>query len=106
MRIRIVQRPHSDSIDGIRLDRFEVGYQYEVGNSLGALMLAEGWAEPVQLDEPALLVPFSETDPFDTRRLYRGAAKPADLMRETYQPAPRRLAQASEVKRRRRRRNK
>jgi hypothetical protein len=101
MRIRIVQRPHCDSIDGIRLDRFEVGYQYEVGNSLAALMLAEGWAEPVQLDEPAL-IPFSETDPFDARRLYRGAA--AGSTRETYQAAPRQIDRASEVRRRRRRR--
>jgi hypothetical protein len=104
MRIRIVQRSHCDSIDGIRLDRFEPGYQYEVGNSLGALMLAEGWAEPVQLDAPALPVPFSETDPFDTRRLYHGSASSADSTRETYQSAPRQIAQASEVKRRRRRR--
>src|SRR5262245_14935140 len=104
MRIRIVQRPPADSIDGIRLDRFESGYQYEVGNSLGALMLAEGWAEPVQLDEPALPVPFSETDPFDTRRLYGGSAKSGDSTRETYQSAPRQIAHASEVKRRRRRR--
>ena len=104
MRIRIIQRPPCDSIDGIRLDRFEVGHQYEVGNSLSALMLAEGWAEPVQLDEPALLVPFSETDPFDPRRLYRGPAKPAGATRETYHPAPRQIDRASEVKRRRRRR--
>jgi hypothetical protein len=103
MRIRIIQRPHSDSIDGIRLDRFEVGYQYEVGNSVAALMLAEGWAEPVQLDEPAL-IPFSETDPFDSRRLYRGPAKAAGSTRETYQQAPRQIDRASEVKRRRRRR--
>ena len=104
MRIRIIQRPHSDSIDGIRLDHFELGYQYEVGNSLGALMLAEGWAEPVQLDEPALLIPFSETDPFDARRLYRGPAKSPGSTRETYQPAPRQIDRASEIKRRRRRR--
>jgi hypothetical protein len=104
MRIRIVHVPPSDSIDGIRLDRFEIGHQYEVGNSVGALMLAEGWAEPVQLDEPALLVPFSEIDPFDPRRLYQGAAKPATAARETYQPAPRQIDRAAEVKRRRRRR--
>jgi hypothetical protein len=102
MRIRILQRPPDDSIDGIRLDRFEPGYQYEVGNSLGALMLAEGWAEPVQLDEPALLVPFSDSDPFDAHRLYRGSTKPAQF-REIYRPAPQPLGRAAEVKRRGRR---
>src|SRR5262245_56654565 len=104
MRIRIVQRPPCDRIDGRRLDRFEPGYQYDVGNSVGALMLAEGWAEPVQLDEPALLVPVSETDPFDPRRLYRGAATLPSLPRETYPPSPRQIDQASVAKRRRRRR--
>jgi hypothetical protein len=107
MRIRIVQRPPCDSIDGIRLDHFELGYQYDVGNSLAALMLAEGWAEPVQLDEPALPVPFSETDPFDVRRLYRGPRESDDSSgstRETFRSTPRQIDQAREVKRRRRRR--
>jgi hypothetical protein len=63
MRIRVVRRPTKTSIDGLRLDHFEPGWQYDVGNVLGALMLAERWAEPVPLDEPAL-VPFSETDPY------------------------------------------
>ena len=51
MRIRIIQRPNAASIDGVRLDRFEPGQCYDVGNALGSLLLAEGWAEPMPLDE-------------------------------------------------------
>lgn len=61
MRIRVLQRPARSSVDGLRLDRFEPGYQYEVGTALGCLLLSEGWAEPVVTEEPALLVPLRET---------------------------------------------
>jgi hypothetical protein len=37
-------------VDGIAVDAFEVGREYEVGPSLGALFLAERWAEPVTAD--------------------------------------------------------
>ena len=84
MRIRIVQRPRDESIDGVRLDRFEPGYQYEVGNTLGALLLAEGWAEPAADDAPPV-VPFSETDPF-APQAYRDADAPLNLIREQYPP--------------------
>ena len=53
MRIRIVHKPGDRSVDGVRLDRFELGQLYEVGNSLGSLLLAEGWATPVVDDEAA-----------------------------------------------------
>ena len=85
MRIRIIQRPGTASIDGIRLDRFEPGYQYEVGTALGALLLAEGWAKPVAIEEPGLVVPLSETDPFASTR-HSNAAAPANLIREHYPP--------------------
>jgi hypothetical protein len=42
VRIRIVQTPPIAEVDGIALDNFEVGGEYEVGNSLAALLLAEG----------------------------------------------------------------
>ena len=35
------------SIDGIRLAHLFPGHEYEVGNLVGALLLAEGWAEPI-----------------------------------------------------------
>jgi hypothetical protein len=62
LRIRIIQKPSRRSIDGIQLGRFQPGCQYEVGNVLGALMLSEGWAEPVADEQPALLVPLEESD--------------------------------------------
>jgi hypothetical protein len=85
MRIRIVQKPTEDSIDGVRLDAFKVGFEYEVGSSIGALMLAERWAEPVADDAPALAVLFSETDPF-APPAYRDADAPMNLIRERYPP--------------------
>jgi hypothetical protein len=60
MRIRVLQTPSVGSVDGIDLRRFVPGQQYEVGNSLGALFLAERWAEPVPSDDPALVIPVSE----------------------------------------------
>ena len=84
LRIRIVRKPPSRSVDGIRLDCFFVGSEYELGNSVGALFLAEGWAEPVPLDEPAPYVPFSEGDPFTTRVV--GRTHPRNLIRESYPP--------------------
>jgi hypothetical protein len=47
MRIRIVRPLPVRDVDGITVDAFEVGREYEVGPSLGALFLAERWAEPV-----------------------------------------------------------
>jgi len=44
-------------VDGIRLDRFRPGREYILGNSLGALFLAERWAEPVEDDEPSPATP-------------------------------------------------
>ena len=85
MRIKMVHRPGPASIDGIRVDRFERGCQYEVGNALGALMLAEGWAVPVSDDEPALVIPFSETDSFAPRANHDKTG-PANLVREHYPP--------------------
>lgn len=71
MNVGIVRRPPVTEIDDVRLDGFQVGLEYEVGNSIGALLLAEGWAEPVALDAPNPIVPFSDNDPYDSRMLYR-----------------------------------
>jgi hypothetical protein len=85
LRIRIVQTPPVSGIDGIRLDSFQLGQEYEVGNSVGALFLAEGWAEPVPLDAPPLIAPFSEDDPFDSASLYRDR----DIPKQAPEPAAR-----------------
>jgi hypothetical protein len=80
MRIRVLQKPTLREVDGIRLDVFEPGVQYELGNSLGALFLAEGWAEPVPSDEPALVIPLSEFAPD------RPTSAPPNLVREMFPP--------------------
>ena len=84
MRIEVVQRPPISSIDGIRLDCFEPGKQYEVGNSIGAVLLAEGWAIPMPLDSPADDVLFDDNNPSDPRPLY--SDDPSNLKRESDPP--------------------
>jgi hypothetical protein len=79
LRIRIVQRPPISGIDGIRLDHFEVGAEYEVGNITGALLLAEGWAEPLPLDSPSA-EPFA-SEPIDPTALLRHRR---DLVRQLH----------------------
>jgi hypothetical protein len=66
MRIRIIRTPSRDCIDGVQLSRFVPGTQHEVGNSLGALFLAEGWAEPAPPDEESVTIPRA-SHPFDDR---------------------------------------
>jgi hypothetical protein len=83
MRLRIIQRLPISGIDGIRLDRFEVGAEYEVGNTTAALLLAEGWAEPVPLDAPAPAEPFVSEEPIDPTPLLR---QRHDLVRKMHQP--------------------
>jgi len=78
MRIKIVQQPPTAEIDGIRLDCFEVGVEYEVGNTVAALLLVERWAEPVPLDAPPRVLPFSAADEFDIGSFYR---RQQDLVR-------------------------
>jgi hypothetical protein len=60
LRLRIEHIPPGELVDGIELDGFVAGHEYLFGNSLGALLLAEGWAEPVPLDAPATAVPFTD----------------------------------------------
>ena len=97
MRIKIVQRPSSTSIDGIRLDRFEAGHQYEVGTLLGSLMLAEGWAEPVDDDPPASHERLSDAI---TAAETRTEKKPPNFIREIYPPYLDRLGIAADFERR------
>ena len=80
MRIKVLQTPTETSVDGIDLRRFHVGQIYEVGNSLGALFLAERWAEPAQPDESALLIPFSN---FKDKA---AESTPPNLAREFFPP--------------------
>jgi hypothetical protein len=87
MRIRIVQRPGISSIDGIRLDRFELGREYDVGNNLAALFLAERWGEPVSFVTDADDTPEFERhlQPRPPRRRH-SFEDPANLIREKQSP--------------------
>jgi hypothetical protein len=76
MRIRIVQKPTQACIDGVQLDRFQVGAQYELGTALGAVFLTEGWAEFVLTPEPAMAIPLREFD----------GTNPPNLVRERLPP--------------------
>jgi hypothetical protein len=84
IRIRIVQAPSVTEVDGIALDLFEIGTEYDVGNSVAALLLAEGWAEPVALDSPKPPEPFSANDPFGTTTL--DSSSPPNLVKEQHPP--------------------
>jgi len=88
-------------VDGIELKRYVVGQKYDVGTALGALMLAEGWAEPLDDGEP-MIAPFSDADPFMPRVFDRNS--PANLIREKHPPYADMLAVAADHDRRRRRR--
>src|SRR5882724_5993421 len=96
MRIKILRTPTLRDVDGIRLDVFQPGLQYEMGNSLGALFLSEGWGEPVASDEPAMLVPMRELAAGDS------PADPQNLMREVWPPYYEGPALAADRRRRRR----
>jgi len=96
LRIRIVQRPPLSGIDGIRLDRFEVGVEYEVGNIIGALLLAERWAEPLPLDAPPA-EPFAAEEPVDPTPLLRhrrDLVRQRDLVRRLHRPSAQRARAA------------
>jgi hypothetical protein len=71
MRVRVVHRPSVNKIDGLPLDAFEPGRDYEMGNQLAAVFVAEGWGVPAPLDDPPPIVPFGPDDPYDPRPLYR-----------------------------------
>jgi hypothetical protein len=99
IRIRIVQRPPFSDVDGIRLDRFSVGTAYEVGNTTGALLLAEGWAEPVPLDAPSSPQPFVNEEPVDATAVLR---RRRDLVRQVHPRAAARARAADAGGKRRR----
>jgi CheY-like chemotaxis protein len=54
-RLRICKRPRG-TIDGIAIDRFQIGEVYEVGTQLASVLLAEGWAEYVTTSGATVLV--------------------------------------------------
>jgi hypothetical protein len=79
MRIRIIQKPSTYAIDGLRLDQFRLGTVYDLGSLLAGVFLAEGWAEPVDDDEPVQVVPL--------RKIAADALRtPPNLTKEFFPP--------------------
>lgn len=101
IRIRIIQRPTETIVDGIRLDGFELDQKYEVGNLVGALLLAEGWAVPIPLDAPVAEPQFEEESWSEPRG---PTDMPPNLTREHYPPITQDFIMAADLERRRRRR--
>jgi hypothetical protein len=89
----MLRRPRENCIDGVRLDRFEPGLEYELGSSLAALFFAEGWAEPLPFDfnEQELTTPVGEASSCEKR--------PRNLMRERYSSGVERLDTARDSRR-------
>jgi len=98
MRIRVLHRPALAAVDGIDLKHFVPGQAYDVGTSLGALMLAEGWASPVEND-PLAEAPVSG-DPFTSR--VGDTSSPPNLIRETHPPTADEITMAADFERRKR----
>src|SRR5438552_2870216 len=78
MRIKILQTATMSTVDGIDLTRFRPGQMYEVGNVIGALLIVEGWAEPVASDERPLVIPLSEFAP-DAEKVFKVSRKSSSL---------------------------
>jgi hypothetical protein len=56
MRLKIIKAPKVECIDGIQLDTFVPGFEYEVGTTIGTYLLAEGWAKPADRTESGPLI--------------------------------------------------
>ena len=97
MRIRVLHRPAVAAVDGIDLKHFVPGHTYDIGTSLGTLMLAEGWAEPIENEAAAETV---GGDPFTSR--VPEISSPPNLIRETHPPAADGISLATDFERRKR----
>ena len=107
MRIVVLHRPARAAVDGIDLKHFVPGRVYDVGTSLGTLMLAEGWAAPV--DSAAPPTPIASGDPFTSRSAESrspsrpaGVNSPPNLIRETHPPTADEITMAADFEPRKR----
>src|SRR5262245_3393625 len=96
IRVRIKRKPPVSQVDGVPLDRFVVGQEYDLGNIIAGLLLAEQWAEPLPLD--------SGSSSLDGSQLYDIAVPrprdPSNLIRERFPPSLDGIAQAADRARR------
>ena len=107
MRIVVLHRPARAAVDGIDLKHFVPGRVYDVGTSLGALMLAEGWAAPV--DSAAQPAPVVSGDPFTSWTAQStspsrsaGSNSLSNLIRETHPPTNDEITMAADFEPRKR----
>jgi hypothetical protein len=101
MRIRMLRRPREMCIDGVRLDRFETGFEYELGPTLGALFCAEGWAEPLEPAEAAAQSPIEPATPGTSNESVANTARPG-WFRGRYSKSIAPIATANDSSRRKR----
>ena len=47
LRIRVIQKPSQECVDGFWLYGFRVGEMYELDSAIATLFVVEGWGEPV-----------------------------------------------------------
>ena len=80
------------------LKHFVPGHAYDVGTSLGMLMLAEGWAAPI--DDDGTAADTVGGDPFTSR--VPDISSPPNLIRETHPPAADGISLATDFERRKR----
>jgi hypothetical protein len=52
LRVRITETPREEELDGVRLDGLTRGSVREVSSSIGAWLVAEGYAEPEMRQGP------------------------------------------------------
>ena len=83
IRVQITKKPTVSSIDGVRIDTFEVGHVYEIGTSIATVLLAEGWATPAADEKPAFALS-GATDFGITSTIDPGM--PPNLTREHHPP--------------------
>jgi hypothetical protein len=95
MRLRIT-RQLCESIDGIHLASFRRGYVYEVGTTIGNYLLAVRAAEPVEDNEPYIILP-------PEKHLFHPGPMPVGTRETPNQPSvPHRRAEAADRAPRRR----
>ena len=99
LRIRILHAPTGDNVDGVDLSHFQEGSEYNVSHTFAAMMVAEGWAEPLAVDAPRLPTPFGPDDPFTMALVDQST--PPKLIKEQF-PTDVRRDKAADTHRRRR----
>src|SRR5581483_1660634 len=73
---RVIHTPSVSAIDGIDLRPYRAGLEYEVGTTVGSLLLLNGWAEPVVDGKPPPRVQRSAGGRSNPSRRRSGASAP------------------------------